>query len=338
VDIGEVAARVLSSGALRMAHGIGRDRLRVAVAEKTMIVVHRGWYVDADVWAAWFTEHRHAARSVATARAARGGEVVLSHTSAAVLWGLPLYRYQPKRVHVAGETAHGRVTGQIARHGVAVEGDWTTVSGMKVTTPARTVADLIGRLPLASAVALADAALAQIAWDPATRTYDEEAADRFRTEVLTKSALQAGARGSVQARWVIGFADGRAGSALESVSRLFLHLLGFAAPRLQVRIAHPSGYYDLDLGLDDVQVWAEVDGKSKYADAEMLGDRTAADVVLAEKRREDDIRGRTGRRMIRWGSDALTDLETFRSRLATFGVKPLGSAVDAPPTFLSGRP
>ncbi|QIG38217.1 hypothetical protein G5T42_00925 [Microbacterium sp. 4R-513] len=339
MDVDLVGARILSAAALRMQRGMGRDRLRAAVADGTMIVAHRGWYVDAATWAGWFIEQRHAARAIATARAMREGDVVLSHTSAAVLWGLPLYRYHPQRVHVSGPTAHGVVAGRaVARHDLSVEGDRDAVSGIPVTGLARTVADLIGRLPLQSAVALADAALHLVAWDDSVRKYDDMAAELLRVEVGTRSALRNGARGVIQARWVLGFADGRAESTLESVSRLNLHLLGFAPPRLQVRVPHDCGYYDIDLGLDDVDVWAEVDGKAKYADAAQPDGADARAVVLAEKRREDDIRGRTGRRVIRWDADDLRDLEAFRRRLASFGVRPPGGPVVPPPTFSRGRP
>ncbi|WP_133545251.1 hypothetical protein [Microbacterium sp. BK668] len=338
MNLDEVSAHVLSAESLRMSRRLSREGLRVAVAQKSIIVVHRGWYVDADTWSRWFAEERHAARAIAAARAARGGDVVLSHTSAAVLWNLPLFRYEPSRVHVSGATAHGLTKGPgLARHATRVEDDWETIGGLRVTSLARTVADVVGILPLEAAVALADAASRLVAWDSANRTYADGAADRFRTDVLARPALQPGARGVVQARWVVGFADGRAESPLESVSRLYLLLLGFAAPRLQVRVSHSRGFYELDFALDDADVWAEVDGTVKYTDAAVLADRTAADIVLAEKRREDDIRGRTGRRVIRWGSRELRDLERFRAVLASFGVRPSRQPVQPPPTFRDVR-
>lgn len=179
---------------------------------------------------------------------------------------------------------------------------------------------MIGRLPLLTAVALADAALRSQAQPGFPAVYDPVAAARFTAEVQECPALQPGSAHGVQARWVLAFADGRAQLPGESLSRLFLHQLGFAPPRLQVRVPHDTGFYDIDFGMDDVDAWGEFDGNGKYTDARMLAGRTTADVLLAEKAREDDIRGRTGRRLVRWGWPHLASLEAFHHRLRTFRI------------------
>jgi hypothetical protein len=322
MDVLDVAAKVRSAEQLRM-RGLTRSRIRALVGSRSLIVVHRGWYVDASDWHAWFTESRHAAGAIAIARAMRGDGVVLSHTSAAVLHGMPLHRFDPLRVHVVGPRSNGstRALPGLARHEASIDGDRDEVFGLPVTSLARTVADVIGRLPIEAAVALADAAL-RTAATRAGRRYDEEDAERFREGVRSHAALAAGSRGCLQARWVIGFADGQAESPLESVSRLWFHVLGFAPPRLQVRIEHSTGWYDADFGLDDVPAWGECDGTGKYTDPELLGDKTTAEVLIAEKFREDDIRGRTGRPVIRWGSVQLKTVDAFRRHLATFHIHP----------------
>ncbi|HYP74272.1 MAG TPA: hypothetical protein VEP72_09290, partial [Microbacterium sp.] len=132
-----------------------------------------------------------------------------------------------------------------------------------------------------------------------------------------------GSRGVVRARELLELADGRADGPSESISRLYLHWLGFA-PRLQVAIAGPSGHdYYVDFGIDEADVWGEFDGKVKYVDAAMRRPGEDAEaVVLREKAREDWIRGSTGRRVVRWGWDDLADLGTFSRRLAAYGVFP----------------
>lgn len=326
MDILDIAAKVVSVAQLRQ-RGYTRSGIRALVENRELIVVHRGWYVDAAHWSTWYTESRHAARAIATARAMQGDGVVLSHTSAAVLHLLPLHRFEPLRVHVAGPRSNGstRALPGIARHEASIAADRQEIHGLPVTSLPRTVADVIGRLPLEAAVAVADAALRTVALRP-DRRYDEEAAARLRAQIAACSALAKGARGCQQARWVLAFADGRAQTPPESVSRLYLHLLGFGPPRLQVRIEHSAGFYEADFALDDVPAWGEFDGTGKYTDPAMLGDQTTAEVLLDEKRREDEIRGRTGRPVIRWGSDHIKTLDAFRRRLATFHIHPPGGA------------
>ena len=336
--IPEVAAKVLSAEQLRMS-GTSRSALREAVRSGALIRVHRGWYVAKVHWAAWYPEPRHAAQAIAVARSMRNGSTVLSHVSAAVVRGLPLYAHRPTRVHVTGPASNGsvRAGGAVARHEASIEGAYEEIEGLPVTTLARTVADLAGSLPIKTAVALADAAFRSVAWVGGASPYDGEAAERFRGEIHACASLRRGARGSVQARWVVDFADGRAQLPGESVSRLYLHMLGFGSPRLQVRIPHSSGYYEVDFGLDDVGVWGEFDGLGKYTDPEMLADKSTAEAVLAEKHREDDIRGMTGRGLIRWGSLHIGTLEDFRARLAMFHVHPPAGAVVVAPGFRGPR-
>ena len=322
VDILDIAAAVVSSAQLTQ-RGFTRSGIRARVESGGLIVVHRGWYVGAAYWNSWFTESRHAARAIAVARAMQGDGVILSHTSAAVLHGLPLYRFEPARVHVTGSRSNGRTRAMsaVARHEASISADRVEIHALPATSLARTVADVIGRLPLETAIAVADAALRSAAMRPG-KLYDEAAAGQLRAQIEACSALASGARGCRQARWVLEFGDGRAQTPPESVSRLYLHLLGFAPPRLQVRIEHSAGHYEADFALDDVPAWGEFDGTGKYTDPEMLADKTTAEVLIDEKLREDDIRGRTGRPVIRWGSDHIKTVEAFRRRLATFHIHP----------------
>ncbi|MGP3535845.1 hypothetical protein ACTU3I_13685 [Microbacterium sp. RD1] len=338
MDVWKIGARLHSAASLR-SQGIGRSSREELVRAKKLIVVRRGWYTESSAWSEWHTEERHTAAAIAAVRSMRGGDVVLSHTSAAVVWGLPLFRYSPRRVHVTGPGGNGntRQGDAVARHVALIDGDRAEVDGLAVTSLARTVADTVGRIPLAAAVALADAALHAVAWNPQTRRrYHPEVAEGLRHHILGAATLQAGARGSVQGRWVVDFADGRAQSPIESLSRLYLHQLGFAPPRLQVRLAHASGYYEIDIGLDDVDAWLEIDGSGKYTDPKMLGERTTAEAVIAEKWREDDIRGRTGRRVVRAGTAHLGTLESLSTRLAGFGIRAPGAPGALPPGF-AGR-
>lgn len=299
-------------------------RIAQALTEGALVRVDHAVYVDGRAWADCYAEGRQLLRVMAAWSRMRDGEAVASHTSAAVLLGLPLYRIEPRRAHVIDPRSNGRVRAgepTVARHRVDLRPDEVVaVGGIRCTTLARTVADVI-RLPgEEAALAVADAALARVAWRAAEHAYDEDAAELLRGKVA--AALPLGGRGVRQARFVLGIADGRAQLPGESVSRLQLLRLGFAPPRLQVPIPAPGGgRYYVDFGIDDAHAWGEFDGRGKYLDPELRGAGVdAEDAVLAEKMREDWIRGTTGRRMPRWGYEHISSPVALGRRLARFHV------------------
>ena len=309
------------------ASGLNSRAITAALRTGTLVRVHTGTYVAGDVWRAEYAEGRHMLRVVAVHDRRTTGDAVASHPSAGVLQNLPLFRHEPLRVHLSGARTDGHVRASnpiVARHEIAVpETAMTVVDGIPCTTLARTVADLIRTLPLEAALAAADAALGQVAWNRMSRVYDEDADAAFRAEVREHMERHRRARGVRQGRHVLSFADGRAESPGESISRLYLVELGFAAPRLQVPVPAPGGraFYP-DFGLDDVNAWGEFDGIGKYLDlARQLG-VTVEEVLLGEKQREDWIRGTTNRRFARWGTPHINSALTLGQRLASFHLYP----------------
>src|SRR5690606_15182957 len=97
--------------------------------------------------------------------------------------------------------------------------------------------------------------------------------------------------------------------------------MGFRSVDLQVPVESPHGWdWFVDFGLDDINAFGEYDGEGKYTDPALRGDRDIEETVLDEKQREDWIRGRTGRGMLRWGKDHIGTRRTFAMRLAAFHV------------------
>lgn len=315
-------ALVLTRDQLRRAGATDRALAR-DVQAGALVRVHPGRYVAAESWASTYSEDRHLLRVVAAAGSDRGGDSVLSHVSAAVVWGLPLFRVEPRRVHVTIASGNGQVARSkptVARHQRSVDrADRAHADGLACTGLARTVADCIRALPREGSIALADAAFRRVAWNDGARRYDDEAAARFRSEVAAR--LPVGGRGVRVAREILALADGRAQLPGESVSRLYLTDLGFAPPRLQVPIRAPGGgWYYVDFGLDDIDIWGEFDGRSKYADAVAAG-QSLETRLRAEKDREDWIRGTTRRRMIHWYMEHVASLSTFRQHLTHLHVR-----------------
>jgi hypothetical protein len=309
-----------------LTNGTTERQLRRLIAGGELVRLRPGYFVLATHWKALFAEDRHLLQVLAADAARRDGEVVFALASAAVLHRLPLFRIAPEHVHVMGPRtdAVARPKAGLAHHCVALtENDMVTLDGAPCTSLSRTVFDLTRTLSREAAVALADAAFRQVGWDAEARRFDSVAAEAFRGQLIDRISLSPGARGIRQARWIAEFADGRAQLPGESVSRLHLVDLGFAVPRLQVPFPGPKGEpWAIDFGLDDVGAWGEFDGVGKYTDPSMLQGRSSQDAVLAEKFREDWIRGRSQRKFGRWGNPHIASARTLGERLAAFHIYP----------------
>ncbi len=270
-----------------LAAGFDDRDLARAVRRGELTRIRRGAYLHAGAGLP-----RHRALVLATAPALRDGSVV-SHASAAVLHGLPLWRAATERVHVTrSPPAAGSGSAGVHLHVARLpEDDLTLVDGLLTTGLARTVVDLGRSLAFESAVVTADAALAS---------------GRVSREDLATCLQRMGpVPGSRRAARVVTFADGRSGSVGESRSRVLLHRLGLPVPDLQVRLLRPdrSVLARCDFGWRDHRTVGEFDGRVKYRGE---GGRDPGDVVFREKLREDDVRD-AGWEVARW---TWADLDT----------------------------
>jgi hypothetical protein len=231
-----------------------------------------------------------------------GPGAVLSHTSAAVVHDLPVWRQHLDRVHLTRDRQGGGQTRRWVRvHGAPLDAsDVVEDGGRPVTSLARTVVDLGCTVPLTQAVAAGDVALTRIA-----------RADLER--VLGRSA---GRTGVGRARRAVALLDPRSESAGESFSRVVFHLAGLPAPEPQYSVVAPDGRFlgRCDFGWPDFGVVGEFDGKKKYGRLLRKPGQTAEDVLIEEKRREDRIRA-LGWIVIRWMWSDLTRPEPLLAQL-----------------------
>lgn len=211
-------------------------------------------------------------------------KAVVSHESAAILHGLPLYGVDLSRVHVTRDRrGGGRTSKGVVTH-CSPLGEVVIVDGFRTTTLARTLVDIARTMQLDTAVVLGDVAMRHGA------SLDEVAEELERARRW---------QGIASARRVADMVDARSESVAESLSRIRLHQNGFRDVELQVEVRDPRGRF---LGRSDFgvtpAVMGECDGKVKYGKFLRPG-QDPGDAVFEEKKREDSIRD-TGLQVVRW--------------------------------------
>jgi len=255
--------------------------------------VRAGVAAEPTSWATTSAQ-RHRARILAAVRTRRREEVVLGYESAALLHGLPRLGPWPDEVSLIddrGTRPASRRNG-IRWHRESLDaGDIARIEGLLVTSLERTLVDVARSRGFAGATLALDHAL-----------HDAAAPAVLHDGLRTRIASLPGARGVRSARLAVAFADGRAQSPGESLSRARMHELGFLAPDLQVRMPRPDGPDDVvDFDWPEQGTFGEMDGVGKYVRTEYARGRAAAEVVIEEKIREDRIRRRHRPFCLRWG-------------------------------------
>ena len=217
----------------------GTDKdLRRACRAKLIVRIRHGAYALTDSWLARSREERHVVLAVLAYDFARA-DVVISHVSAALMLGAPLWDISLDEVHLTriDRKAGRREVGVVQHRGRMDESDVIVVEGTKVTTPTRTALDLTTILDLEHVL---------------------PAMDHFlRTRRTTKPELRKGA--AAMARWsntlgtdlVVNFADGRRESLAES--RTAVMLLGSnrpaPIPNYEIRDEYGNVLWRVDFGV-----------------------------------------------------------------------------------------
>lgn len=177
------------------------------------------------------------------------GSAVVSHLTAARLWGLeiPLVG-EDRRVHLTvppGTRIRHRADRRVHCADLPAE-RVTRRLGVPVTSPGRTWLDLAAVLPPAALLAVTDQVL--------RRRYPRRALEEI-------AAGARGVRGIRTARRVLAVADRRAGSPMESVLRWLVLEAGLPAPDLQHVVRNAAGFVGrVDMAWPDRKVLVEFDG------------------------------------------------------------------------------
>lgn len=200
----------------------------------------------------------------------------MSHTSALVLHGLPAHDLDIRQVTT---TRHRPGSGSWRRensicHNLDLTDAVIDVDGIPVTSPARTIVDVARTSPFTGAVCAADEALRRKMCTPDELTRELEAAS--------------GRVGIARARAVVAFADARAESVLESVSRVSISRAGLPMPQLQKEFMLSDGTSAyVDMYWEDWKLVGEADGTENYGIAQ--GEDEVRRNLRNEKQRQNDI-------------------------------------------------
>ena len=296
-----------------------------------LIRVRKGIYINKETWLALKPWQRYAATVQAVAAENPAAEFCFE--TAALFWGLQVVGV-PSHIHLAttsrghagsrspstsaaltgpsGTTGLERVRGYgIYRHSYST----ATVShlGLQLTDLLPTVVDVLARGCFTKGIVLADHAISK---------------SRFPKLFTSKAALGEAAQGLAseakrqRVNYLLRFADKNSGSAGESLSRAQMHLLGFPAPELQCEFHDDMGFVArTDFFWRDQGLIGEFDGDAKYLQDEYLAGRSAREVVLAEKRREDRLRA-MGFTVVRWDWATANDPAKLAAKLLAAGLAP----------------
>jgi hypothetical protein len=265
--------------------GFDDRELRRMRRDGTLLPVRRGAYVR-ERPAERSRDEEHRELILATVPQLHDAAVI-SHGSAAVLYGMPTWPRAIDRVHVTRNRNSGgnrRTVVQVHAAPLAAA-DITTIDGVPVTSLARTVLDLCRTLPIEQAVAAGDRALAL---------------GLVRAVVEDRLSQMIRWPGTRQARRAVALLDARSESAGESLSRVRLHEDGLPAPELQQDIFDDEGQFvaRVDFFWKEQRTIGEFDGKIKYGRLLKPG-QAIEDVLFEEKRREDALRD-LGWQIVRW--------------------------------------
>lgn len=265
--------------------GFSDDELARLTRSRDWTRLRRGAYLDGGAPGGGAARHRLLV--TATIGQLRRPAVV-SHQSAAVLLGLPLWDVPLDRVHVTRRPPAWNDTSRALFVHVAHLDDDEVVDagGLTVTSPARTAVDLARCLPHDRAVVALDAAL--------------HAGLLTRAGLTDALARCTGRPGARSARRAVDASDGRSESVGESRSRVLLHALGLAPTALQFPVRTAGGVLlgRTDFAWEDRRLVGEFDGRVKYGRLLRPG-QEPGDAVFEEKRREDAIRDE-GWGVVRW--------------------------------------
>jgi hypothetical protein len=249
----------VATAAELLAQEVSRSQLRQWARDRRVTAVARGVYAPTEWLESLAGDPRRLHAVALNAVIRRNPGLVASHESAAYLQGVDVLLAAGTTVPPVTLTRRAKEPGRAQVHGALVraatlpDDHVTTAFGVPVTTVARTVMDIARTSGFTAGVVAADSAL------------HSHVVVKVELAIILEECGQW--PGVVRARQVLGFADGRAESALESVARVRFAEFGIPPPNLQVNIRGKQGFIGrVDFCWQEYLTIAEADGAMKYDD------------------------------------------------------------------------
>ena len=282
--------------------GMNDATLRALVRRRVVLRLRHGLYTDARVLdAARGDERRMHLLDLSAAILSLDHPAFAFGQSAALLHGLPMPGRPPGRLDLVRPAGSDlRALTRPSAHEISLPDLRVRTHGIDVASTLR-----IEGIPVVSRILAAISAAAQSSPDWAVGILDSvlwaeaDALSSLRRELAEWPML----KGSGTVRRALDLARPGAQTILESLSRVRLCRAGLPEPQLQVPLYDDNGLIGIvDMDWPDLGVVGEADGALKY---------TGPEVIIAEKAREDRIRG-IGREVVRWGwADAQTSMDSI---------------------------
>lgn len=283
-----------------ISQGQEQSSVRAQVRAGQLTLVRHGGYVAGEI--APRPEERHLALLRTTVPVLDEASV-LSHGTAGLLWGLPVPGRLLTKVHTTRQGNSGGTVGRwLHSHRAGLSSaDLAERDGLVVTSLPRTVVDLCCLSRDNEALMVMDAAARILGGVE---------------EVQKELAGAARRKGIGVARWAVQHASPLAESPGESLSRYWMIISGIDQPELQHEVRDDSGALlaRADFAWPARRLLGEFDGRIKYEGDLVAEGMSAADVIMAEKRRENRLRA-AGWWIIRWLWSDLQDGHAFVRRL-----------------------
>jgi hypothetical protein len=263
---------------------VSNARIRSALRKGELIALRRGVLIGrAAVEAAGDQTERHAMLARAAIGATRGAPAYACLGSAGLLHDFDRLGRTPERVRLYRRKGPPWRDKDVAILTCGLpDAHVTTVQDVPCTTGARTVVDLARWVSYRGGVVVADSALRL-----------GVAREELQRVVHDCSRWP----GVCKAREVVAFADGRAATPLESISRVAFQDMGLPPPELQVTLAwdeRGNPRIIVDFYWPEYGVVGEADGLLKYD-----VDPDAPNPLRTEKLRQEELEG-MGYIVVRW--------------------------------------
>ncbi|WP_457206368.1 hypothetical protein [Nocardioides sp. P5_C9_2] len=270
-----------------LADGYTDQQLRAMVGDGVLHRVRRGAYVDKPLWDSLGAADRHRVLSRAVLKSSHP-TTVLTHASAAVERGVPLWGIPLDEVHTTRTDGRGarREAGIVHHVGGLDDSDVETINGVRVSRVPRCAVEIISITSTEPALVAVNGML-----HAGLMTYDE---------------LSAAARemrhwpSTISANLVLHLADGRMESVAETRTDFLCWSQHLPRPVPQVVIRDENGreVARVDFAWPDLKVFLEFDGRIKYERFRRAGE-TLEQYLMREKRREEMVCLLTGWTCIR---------------------------------------